>query len=196
MGYADSANNNSGESSGKNIIRDCATEVCTVGGVRYTSNTSIPGNDPVPLKDGYGKPVLDSSGNPMVGPSRANLDTVANEFKADLSKGKEFRQGGEWDFQRVKDDSGRYIFTESYRDFANVAIGYAFSGRQMGWVEASVTADVYALFKSKFNEPMHPILFSLPKALVYDYQQGDRVYQSVHPTPTPGVLQRSDYNGM
>ena len=168
---------NTGSGTGAKLIRDCASEACVVNGVRYKSNLDIPGNEPVPLIGADGKRVLDSAGQPMNGPSRANLDKVTESLKADIGNATKFRQGGDWDFQRVKDDSGNYIFTKQYREFANVAIGYAFAGKGIGWWETAAVADIYAWKNSTFGrESMDSVFRHLPSALTYDYAAGANLW--------------------
>jgi RHS repeat-associated protein len=160
-----------------NLIRNCASETCIVNGRDYADNFQIPGNNPVPVTDAAGAPVLDSSGKPMVGPSRANLDQITEYLRADFDNKSKFRQNGDWDFQRLRDDKGATIYTKEYREFANYAIGYAFSGSGHGWLEAAVIADAYAFLHSSFpNEPKDPILRSLPRTLMYDYKTGGDVW--------------------
>ena len=121
---------------------------------------------------------LGRSGQPMLAPSRANLDKVTELLQSDIGNATKFRQGGEWDIQRVKDDSGNYIFTKQYREFANVAVGYAFMGKGIGWWETAVIADLYAWKNSSFSkfESMDSAFRHLPKALTYDYATGAKLY--------------------
>lgn len=152
------------------------------------------------MKDALGNAVFDSFGNQMYGPARANLDNVSEQLSHDLTKISEFRQGGRWDFQRMRDDSGRYIFTERYREFANVAIGYGLAAQGMNWALTSAIANTYAAFKSKYQEPMHPFFFALSNALIYDYRQGERLwdlhYGASNPAAAMPALKKSDYSGM
>ncbi len=172
---AGSANSGSGE--GAKLIRDCASEVCVVGGVRYKSSLDILGNAPVPLIGADGRQVLDSAGQALFGPSRANLDKVTKSLQSDIGNATKFRQGGDWDFQRVKDDNGNYIFTKQYREFANVAIGYAFAGKGIGWWGTAAIADVYAWKNSTFgSEPRDSVFRHLPTALTYDYSTGANLW--------------------
>ena len=159
------------------IIRDCAVETCVVNGRDYANNLQIPGNEPVPVTGADGAQVLNSAGNPMLAPSRANMDKVADELKSDFMNNKEkFRRGGEWDFQRMRDDHGNVIFTAQYCEFANVIIGYAYAASGIGWTGTAFIGDIYARDSHFGNAPMNPVFRYLPQALVYEFKTGAELW--------------------
>ena len=170
---------------GPKIIRNCAQDACIVGGIQYHNNFDIPGNEPVPLMDAQGQPVIEPDGKPVYGPSRANVDGTAQrlandspyDFYVDEHK---FKQNGSWDYQRVKGDDGSVIFTPDYRHFSKILIGYGNAAAGLGWVEMAVGANKYAKDHSHFNEPMSPIFTHLPESLVQDYKIGAQLWVDKH----------------
>jgi hypothetical protein len=179
------------------FISDCATGVCIVNGKRYFNNTDIPGNKPVALQHPDGTPVLAPDGHPIMGPDRANLDQIADGLKnmqallgteAAVAWAKfNFRHGGNWDFQRMTTDGllgfgKETIFTDQYKDFANVAIGYAFAALGLNLDQIATMANSYcANGNCTFREPMSKQYPNIPERLVKEYETGIKLYQERHP---------------
>lgn len=168
-------------------INDCGKDKCIVKGKRYTDSKDIPGNHPKPLLHADGKPVLGPDGQPIEGPDRVDLEKIA----ADARKNKNllsvpqallnFRHSGDWDFQRVKTDDGRPIFTQKYQNFANVAIGYILGSLGMSFDEMSKYANTYCEYKCHYNEPMSKQYPFLADRQVKDFQIGIDLYRERHP---------------
>jgi hypothetical protein len=159
------------------------TPPVTINGKTYSDYLKIPGNEPVELKNPNGEPVLGPNGQPVFGPSRANLDKVASELGQNVFNLPKFGHRGEWDFQRMSDDKGNEVFTEKYRDFANIAIGYAFAANGHSWQDAASMANMYCKgttcdFPEKDRTKQYPKLSSRQ---VEDYKIGEALYHSRHP---------------
>jgi hypothetical protein len=159
------------------------TPPATINGKTYSDHLKIPGNEPVELKYPNGKPVPGPNGQPVFGPSRANLDKVASELGQNVFNMSKFGHRGDWDFQRMSDDKGNEVFTEKYRDFANIAIGYAYAANGHPWQDAASMANLYCTvtscdFPEKDRTKQYP---NLSSRQVEDYQIGEALYRSRHP---------------
>jgi hypothetical protein len=155
----------------------------TIKGHTYSDYLKIPGNEPVELKYPNGKPVLGPNGQAVFGPSRANLDKVSSELGQNVFNTTKFVHRGEWDFQRMSDDKGNEVYTEKYRDFANIAIGYAYAANGHPWQDAATMANLYCGvttcdFPEKDRTQQYP---NLASRQVDDYKIGEALYRSRHP---------------
>jgi hypothetical protein len=172
---------------GSNQINDCATDKCMVGGKQYKDSTEIPGNQPKPLLHPDGSAVLGPDGKPIYGPDRIDLDKIATEARnnkgwfSEQKAALNFRHSGDWDFQRMKSDDGRPIFTKEYQNFANIGIGYIMGALGVSMDKMSGYADTYCKFKCSYNEPMSPQYPHLAERQVKDFQIGFNLYKERHP---------------
>ncbi|MDR3614371.1 MAG: hypothetical protein P4L53_12480 [Candidatus Obscuribacterales bacterium] len=163
------------------------TPPVTIHGKTYSDYLKIPGNEPVELKNPNGQPVLGPNGQPVFGPSRANLDKVASELGQNIFNMSKFGHRGDWDFQRMSDDKGNEVFTEKYRDFANIAIGYAYAANGHHWQDAASVANLYCGvttcdFPEHDRTKQYP---NLSSRQVDDYKIGEALYRSRHPNNAP-----------
>jgi hypothetical protein len=197
------------------IIRDCSQGPCLVKGHNYTDNFAIPGNERVPLYHPDRRPVLDPSGKQVYQPSRASLDSLAAQARSEAASNAmtqtpilvslagpiaglagpvmaptevlaKFMHNGPWDFQRLRSDDSRTIFTNDYKDFSNIAIGYV--GASLGIDPSKITyiSDQYCqATHCHFREPMaKPPYSHLPARDVADFAIGYNLWIERHSIPS------------
>jgi hypothetical protein len=152
----------------------------------YANKFSVPGNDPVPVVyPDSGQPVIGPDKRPVFAPSRADLPAVASQFSVELPVTGVgalmlFGHGAPYDFQRIHDDNGQVIFSSKYRDFANIAIGYAFAQSSIGPNIVAPIANTYcSVLQCKFNskDTRSQDFTSLPQRDVDDYKIGANLWQ-------------------
>jgi hypothetical protein len=152
----------------------------------YPDKFSVPGNEPVPvIYPDSGQPVIGPDKQPVFAPSRADLPAAAAQFSAQLPGNGVgalmlFGHGAPYDFQRIHDDNGQVVFSSKYRDFANIAIGYAFAQNSMGTDIVAPIANTYcSVLQCKFNpkDTRSQDFTSLPQRDVDDYKIGANLWQ-------------------
>ena len=189
---------------GSHLITDASVQPVVVNGKTYSDNVSIPGNQPVALRYPDGRPVMGPDGKAVFGPSRADLDQVADQFGAVMHVSpilalSLFGHNAPFDFQRVRDDSRNTVFTSRYRDFANIAVGYAFAASNLSADNASSVADLYCQLKActfakdPKKDPRSAQFSALPERDVTDYQIGEALYHSSTPAERIGATEARSF---
>jgi hypothetical protein len=197
------------------IIRDCSQQSCRVNGINYADNFAIPGNERVPLLHPDHRPVLDPSGKPVYQPSRTSLDALARQARAEATANAaiqtpilvslagplaglagpvvaptevlaKFVHNGPWDFQRLRTDDSRTVFTNDYKDFSNIAIGYVGASLGIDPVKLTYISEQYCeTTHCHFREPMAKPPFShLPARDVADFAIGYNLWVERHSIPS------------
>jgi filamentous hemagglutinin len=159
----------------------------SVGGKTYSDSRYIPGNEPVPVYNADGSPMLDPDGDPVYRPKRAaTLEEIGKEAQSygmldPVGIGHLFKHSGKYDYQRMKTDDGKPIFMVDYTSYSNIHIGYAYAAVGYPWQFTSTIANRYASWNNtKYEEgtTMHSYYTNLPSANITMYQIGANAYKA------------------
>ncbi|HEY9760397.1 MAG TPA: hypothetical protein V6C97_34885 [Oculatellaceae cyanobacterium] len=172
-------------------INDCSKEKCTISGKEYKNSVDIPGNHPKPLLHHDGKPVIGPDGQPIMGPNGVDLEKISQNMLAHRnwftvpSAVWNFRHSGQWDFQRIKNDDGRAIWTKEYANFANVGVGYILGSLGMTLKDIGGYGDFYCgAVSCDYSEKRSPEFPNLADRQVKDFEIGIELYKENHPNKT------------